>query len=376
MNHSQVEPHLSKYLHSVGVKKGLPIGGNFELTPRCNFNCPMCYVHLNKDEIGGRRRELTTQEWIDLARQACDRGMVFALLTGGEPFLRKDFFEIYNAMKAMGILISINTNGSLLSGSVLTQLLENPPFRMNISLYGGSRETYLNMCGVDAFDAVLNNIRRLKEVGIDVRINLSITPYNKDDIDDIYKIAKEMNLQVKATSYMYPPVRINEDADNCTERLSFQEAARCQVHWDKLRFTEEEFDLRAVNMKKMIVIDEEECSLESEWGVRCRAGRSSFWITWDGKMLPCGMMPWPIAYPMETGFDVAWEQIRKETNAIKLPEECSICKKKDICTVCAATCVTETGSFQKVPRYVCNMVEESMRYRWELYQGQECYKKR
>ena len=61
----------------------------------------MCYVH----QEGQQERELTTGQWIDLARQAAEQGMVFALLTGGEPFLRKDFFEIYRAMKDMGILV-------------------------------------------------------------------------------------------------------------------------------------------------------------------------------------------------------------------------------------------------------------------------------
>ena len=89
---------MSAYLHSRGAKLGLPIGGSFELTARCNFNCRMCYVHLSQAQIhAGRGRELTTEEWIRLAQEATDRGMVFALLTGGEPFLRSDFFEIYNA---------------------------------------------------------------------------------------------------------------------------------------------------------------------------------------------------------------------------------------------------------------------------------------
>jgi uncharacterized radical SAM superfamily Fe-S cluster-containing enzyme len=70
----QTEPFLSAYLHSKGCKLGLPIGGNFELTSRCNFRCPMCYVHQAADaEIAGR--ELTAQQWISLATQARDMGM-------------------------------------------------------------------------------------------------------------------------------------------------------------------------------------------------------------------------------------------------------------------------------------------------------------
>ena len=153
MSRTQSEPQMAGYLHARGRKLGLPIAGNFELTARCNFRCPMCYVH----QEGNEPRELTAGQWIALAREAADRGMVFALLTGGEPFLRRDFFEIYHAMKEMGLLISINSNGSLLSGEIRRRLLEEPPQRINISLYGGCGETYRQMCGRDAFETVTEN---------------------------------------------------------------------------------------------------------------------------------------------------------------------------------------------------------------------------
>ena len=209
MKKVNTEPYISTYLHSKGRKLGLPIGGNFELTARCNFNCPMCYVHLSNDDIEAMGKELTARQWIDIAKAAKDRGMVFVLLTGGEPFVRKDFFEIYDAMKEMGLMISINTNGSMLAGEIRRRLIENPPFRINVSLYGGCTETYKNMCGQAAFDEVLENIRAIKEAGIDIRLNLSITPYNKDDIEKIYQISKELDVHITATSSMYPSIRVN-----------------------------------------------------------------------------------------------------------------------------------------------------------------------
>ena len=81
MERKQVEPYISKYLHSKGRRLGLPIGGNFELTARCNFNCPMCYVHLSAADVEAQGKELTAQQWIDIAREARDAGMVFVLLT-------------------------------------------------------------------------------------------------------------------------------------------------------------------------------------------------------------------------------------------------------------------------------------------------------
>ena len=358
------EPFLATHLHAVGASRGLPIGGNFELTARCNFNCPMCYVHLSQDDIAARGKELTARQWISLAEQARDKGMMFALLTGGEPLVRKDFFEIYGAMKELGLLVSINSNGSTLQGENLEKLLEDPPFRVNVSLYGGSQDTYAAMCGNRAFDRVVENIRTLKDRGIDVRINISLTPYNCGDLKEIQRIADELGVITKASAYMYPPVRVHGD---CCHRLSPEEAARCSVEWDRLRFTPEQFAQRAEAMRELRAVDDRECSADLDTGVTCRAGGTSFWMTWDGRMLPCGMMPGPETYPLEVGFDAAWEELRQRTRALKTPTKCAVCKHRQVCNVCAAVTVAETGAFDQVPEYVCRMTEATLDHTWQAY---------
>lgn len=369
MQKKNTEPYISTYLHSKGRRLGLPIAGNFELTARCNFNCPMCYVHQSVKEIeAGGKRELTAQEWIDIAKKAKDKGMIFVLLTGGEPTVRKDFFEIYDAMREMGLLISINSNGSLLKGEILERFLKAPPFRFNISLYGGNNETYQNMCGIPAYDTVKENIRALRKAGVEVSLNLSITPFNKDDLERIYKDAVELDVNVKASSYMYPPVRINGETYGCGNRLSSEEAAMCSVKWDKIRFTDEEFEIRAENMSKLIDDQGDGCPVEADEGVRCRAGSSSFWLTWDGKMLPCGMMTTPSVNVLETGFEKAWEYIRAETSKIHTPVKCVNCEYKEVCGVCAAVCFTETGSFSGVPEYICAKTKEQVRLTKKIYE--------
>ena len=364
MERRNSEPRLATWLHSQGNRLGLPIGGNFELTARCNFDCPMCYVHLNQKDMEAAGKELTAEQWIDLARQAKDKGMMFALLTGGEPFVRKDFFEIYEAMRNMGIIISINSNGSMLRGEIRERLLENPPLRMNISLYGGCRETYRNMCGQDVFGTVTENIRALREAGVDVRLNLSVTRWNRQDMQRIYDLSRELGVFVKGTSYMYPPVRSLNSSDT---RLNPREAAECSVEWDRIRFSPEEFARRAETMMSLTAVEQRECGADLNEGVTCRAGYSTFWITWDGKMLPCGMMPRPVAYPLREGFEAVWEQIKAETRKIRMPKECAECSRQKVCPVCAAVRVTETGAFDKVPEYVCRMTEETIRLTEEVY---------
>ena len=355
------EPKITTYLHTKGRRLGLPIAGNFELTARCNFNCPMCYVHLSNEVVNARGGERTAEQWLKIAKDARDRGMVFALLTGGEPLVRKDFFEIYDGMRKMGLMLSINSNGSMLQGKILERFLEAPPFRFNISLYGGCDETYRRMCGLPVYSQVKENIRALRKAGVDVGLNLSITQYNRDDLEQIYADAVELGVSIRASSYMYPSIRVNGGEFGCGDRLDVKESAACSVAWDCLRFTPEEFARRAENMANRINEDQEGCPVEEGEGIRCRAGATSFWMTWDGKMTPCGMMTEPVVYPLETGFDAAWDELRRQTAQIRTPGKCVNCDYREICGSCAAVCFTETGRFDAVPEYVCQRAEEIVR---------------
>jgi len=265
----------------------------------------------------------------------------------------------------MGLYISINTNGSLLKGEILEKFLQDPPSRFNISLYGGSNETYSKMCGLPMYDTVKENIRKLREAGVEVSLNLSITTYKYHELERIYKDAVELNVNVKATSYMYPSIRVNGEQYGCGNRLDCKQAAYYSVQWDKLRFTEEEFMQRAKNMANLISVDEG-CPVEEDEGVRCRAGSTAFWMTWDGRMLPCGMMVEPVVYPLKDGFTNAWKELRTLTSNIHTPTKCVNCSHKDVCGVCAAVCYSETGAFDKVPEYVCEKTRLQVEYTKEL----------
>lgn len=145
------------------------------------------------------------------------------------------------------------------------------------------------------------------------------------------------------------------------------------VEWDQLRLQPEEFALRAQAMHDLSLMEESDCAADTDEGVGCRAGRTAFWLTWDGRMLPCGMMPHPVAYPLEEGFDAAWQRIRTETAALRLPAKCTGCPKRGACPVCAAVCVTETGHFDGVPEYVCAMTDETIRRTWAAYEERKIY---
>ena len=184
INPAPEEPLISSYLHNKAKEKGIPASGTFEITSRCNFNCRMCYVHNSQSNLL-KKEELPAEWWIKTGKKAVEAGMVFLLITGGEPLLREDFPEIYKALHQMGLVISINTNGYLISDKIKELFNEYPPNRLNISLYGSDNETYKKFTGTAAFDTIMENIKYLRDADIDVRFNCSITPDNRNDMKNI-----------------------------------------------------------------------------------------------------------------------------------------------------------------------------------------------
>lgn len=355
-----IEPKLSRYLHSKGRKHGIPVSGTFELTPRCNFNCKMCYVHLSAAEQQSRGRELTAQEWISLGQQACDRGMTFLLLTGGEALIRPDFPQIYRALKQMGLIITLNSNGFLLRGELLELFRQEPPSRVNITLYGTSNETYERLCGVAAYETVLENIKALRASGIAVRVNMTVTGANREDMQAVYEQAKALGAHAQASAYMFPPTRVTGQFGG-GERLSAEEAAKCELEFLRLRLGEEGFRAYAERIRDGLPVETtDDCEGSPGAQMACRAGRTSFWVAWDGTLSPCGLLPIPARNVLTDGFSAAWDAIRSETEKIRLPKACAACVYRHACRSCAAKCYCETGRFDVRPEYVCDFARHQV----------------
>ena len=87
-----------------------PANGSIELLPLCNMNCDMCYVRLSREEMERQGRLRTADEWLEIGRQMQEAGVLFLLLTGGEPFLFPEFRKLYLGLRQMGMILTINTN--------------------------------------------------------------------------------------------------------------------------------------------------------------------------------------------------------------------------------------------------------------------------
>lgn len=348
------ESGFVRYIHMKAAAMKKPVSGTFELTSGCNFNCKMCYVHVNCPD---RAKELTAEEWIRIAKEAADEGMLFVLLTGGEPLLRTDFDEIYTSLRKLGLLVAVNTNGSLIDEKKVALFTENPPRRLNISLYGTDEDTYEDLCGKRAFTTVKNNVEALVRAGVNVKINMSETTINSRSTDEIFEFAKSLNVPFQPGGYMFPPKRIdNPAAADC--RMSPEEFARSDVrHLARYKSPSELLEYAQNALKN----DRPPADCEEGELIPCRAGKCAFWLTWDGRMLPCGMMTAPEADVKSLGFSEAWRQTVSAAAEIRLPAKCASCDYRCVCSVCAAKCLCETGSFTEAPDYICRAAKEKYR---------------
>ena len=356
MKQRLVEPMLTEYLHRKASITKTPISGTFELSPLCNMDCRMCYIKISKEKQESIARLRTNEEWIELAQKAKDKGMLFLLLTGGEPFLVKDFKELYIELHKMGFCISINSNGTMIDEDVIEWLKHYPPMRINMTLYGASDETYGRLCNnPNGFTQVTKALSLLKENNIQVKLNCSVTPYNKDDLKQMIDFAQEHDLVIQATSYMFPPLRKDETKIGQNDRFTAQDAALYGAYISAYSNGFDRFKEYIESGQLALYDADDDCGVVEGDHMRCRAGITSFWMTWEGKLLPCGMIPDKGLDPWEVGFDAAWENAKNIVSEIKLPVKCAGCGKKDECKACAAMVYTETGTYDKVPQYRCEM---------------------
>lgn len=354
-------PLTNSLFHRASQRK-IPLSGTFEVSPMCNFDCKMCYVRLSKEQVESHSRKmLTLDQWKRLADEAEKKGLLYLLITGGEPFLWPDFWELYEYVSRKGFVVSINSNGSMIDESAVERLKKCPPSRINITLYGATNETYERLCQTqNGFTKVDKAIRALKAAGIQVKLNCSLTPYNVCDLEKMIRYAEEQQIIIETNTYMFPPLRKDPGSIGVNHRFTPEEAAQWQLKRYRLQYGEEKYKNFAEGICKGLINPmglDESCYDPVDGKVRCRAGSAAFWITWDGYMTPCGMIPDPKSDVVENGFEKSWEKVIADTEKICLSGVCSECKNKGICHSCAAMAMAETGEFGKIPIYLCRMME-------------------
>jgi len=329
-----------------------PAHGTFELTRRCNLACPMCYIREPASDRGKVHAELPASAWLDLARQAADRGMVFLLLTGGEIFLRRDFFEIYEPLTRLGLVLALYTNGTLITPDVADRLAQAPPSRVEITIYGATAATAEAVTGVPgSFNACVAGVEALVSRRISVGLKTTLTRRNAGELDAMRGMARDWGVPFSASWLLaLRPDRRPSGARDC--RLPAAEGVRLEAAGGASADEWYEAALKGP-------------AAGGRANFYCRAGRAAFIIDSAGEMNVCSLLPRPEARPLETGFSDAWNQVCRFVDAAPpASPECLGCGDLAYCGRCPAWSYMETGTLTEPVPYLCEIARaRTERYR-------------
>ncbi len=322
----QYAVYVRQFLDFKARKEGVPLSGKFELTPLCNLDCKMCYVHLNRQQMGAARL-LSAEDWKAIMTQAAQMGMMEGLLTGGECLTYPHFEELYLHLHSLGVETAVYTNGILLEETRIAFLKAHPPKDIQVSLYGSSEEAYEKVTGHRQFGRVLENLKSAKAAGLPVHIAITPSVFMDGDVEKIIRLAHSLEIPFAINWSLFDP-RENTGRQGQKMELSVDD----YVGFYKLQ--------RELTGQAVIPVDPAELpdpgsgACTGDRGLRCGGGRSSFSVGCDGTLYICGMLRDPVAYPLKTGFREAWRTIHEAAETYPVAGECAACSYRKECPTC------------------------------------------
>lgn len=339
-------------------RKRAVTGFSFEITERCNLNCRHCYINRPEAAPEARRVELGLEQIERIVDEAVSMGALWCLLTGGEPLLRKDFFEVYSYLKKKGLLVSIYTNATLVSEEHARVLKEFPPRDIEITIYGATEKTYETVTRVKgSYRAFRRGLDRLLQNGIKIRLKAMAM---RSNVHELGQIAEFCRKHTKDYFRFDPFLTLRYDGDPernrdiGEERLAASEIAALE------REDSERFQALLDQCDRLIV--PESSDTISPLIFRCGAGRNSFALSADGRFKLCPSLCHPACvYDLGKGnLSDAWHAFIPKIRGMSSERreylgKCMVCPLLNLCLWCPANAHLETGNLDVPVDYFCQV---------------------
>lgn len=322
---SEGQRTFERYLREKARDKAIPLSGKFDLTPLCNLDCKMCYVHMEKEKLKGSTI-LSEEEWIRLMDMAIDAGMRIATLSGGECLIHPGFENIYRHLTSRGVRVNVYTNGVLLS-RFIPLFSSIVPRDIQISLYGSNDDGYESVTGRRTFEAVMKGIQKAREASLPIRIAITPSHFMGRDTERILQLVRELNLPHKLNTGLFDP---NEETGRKGQQIDLD-----REDYMRLLRMDNEACIPLTKEQRQRLPLPNKLGRETR-GLKCSAGWNSFTVLYDGRMVACNMLPMEELYPLKDGFLNCWKKVRAFAENYPAPSECEGCAYQRICPHCAA----------------------------------------
>lgn len=344
----------------------------WEVTKRCNLQCLHCRA---VPQSCASEDELSLAEGFCLIDAIAEVGDPILVLTGGEPLLRRDVFDLATYGIWKGLRMALATNGTLVTRDVAKQVVGAGFRRVSVSLDGPDSETHDSFRRVPgAFDRTVDGFIHLKELGMSLQVNTTVTAHNRERLDEMYDLVRklgadawhlfllvpvgcglELSPDVQLTPRDYEEVLFWIDALAQGEAMEVR--ATCAPHAQRVRLQRQavageqvEARVKVERAKKKLDLlfpqPEPQPALRVRRG--CLAGTGICFISHRGEVFPCGYLPIKAGDVRRLQFGTIWETapiFADLRDPDRLMGKCGACEYKEVCGGCRARAFGQTGHY-------------------------------
>ncbi len=325
----------------------------WETTRNCNLNCVHCRAAATCGPYSG---ELDTQAALTLMDQIAEVAKPIIILTGGEPLLREDIFEIAKYGDSKGMRMVMAPNGTLVTKEIAVKMAESGIQRISVSLDGSTAQSHDAFRGVQgAYEGALHGIANAKAAGIQFQINTTITKTNLDQIPKILELAESLGAVAHHIFLLVPTGRgkyiVDQEIDareyeetlnwfyDQRDKTSLQLKATCAPHYYRILRQRAREDGRSVTF--------ESHGLDAVTR-GCLGGTGFCFISHRGIVQPCGFLDLNCGDVTQQPFGDIWEHsqhFKKLRNFSQLKDKCGYCEYRRVCGGCRARAYEATGDY-------------------------------
>ncbi len=329
MRQTKSRATLAQRINRAASRKNVPLGALVELTYRCNHQCYYCY-----QKTFSHGRELSFDQWSRILDQLARMGTLYLTISGGEPFVRKDFFKIVERARALNFGVSIITNGSLLAARHARRLSSLGVMDVGISFHAASGRLHDLLSGVPgSFAKARTALDRCCALGLKTVIKHTVSSMNFGEFAALDKLSRSTGALFECDSFVVPSHK------ETVSPYALREP-------DVARF------LRKMNARPF------SCSSKDDTNARlhCDAGRSIVGINPDGTVLPCVQLPLPFGNCAVSPFDRVWNSpsARKFRRLERLlARDCRVCASRNYCSRCHGIALQESGAWRGKSQSIC-----------------------
>lgn len=316
---------------ATNTEKFVPLVVSWNLTRKCNLKCLHCYINATTEELNG---ELDTEESKRLIDQICEVSRPLLILSGGEPLLRKDVYELICYGTERGLRMGLGSNGGLIDAQAARKLKEAGVKTVSISIDSNLPEQHDGFRGINgSWSKAIEAIKFLCENNILVQVNTTLTQENFNQIDDIMTLTEQMGVENFHLFFLVPTGRGAKIADispamyEAMIKTTFVKTARHRLN------------VRPSCAPQFMRIAKDMGLDMRQWIRGCMAGMYYCRVYPNGDITPCPYLPVKLGSVREKTFKDIWFnspvfKALREPDALK--GKCGACDYRSLCGGCRA----------------------------------------